>query len=502
MKVAFRVDASQETGTGHLMRCLCLADQLRAGGAAVRFVSRPLPDHLRNQVGRHGYEITFLPKSSASRPSPETSWSEEQQSQDAQQTLAVLADVGVCDLVIVDHYGLGLIWETAIRKAGSRLMVVDDLGRSHDCEVLLDQNFYADPVRRYSGRVPAACELLLGPRFALLRSEFAEARGHVQAREGDVRRLVIFLGGVDAGNVTETVLRAFRFIGRGDIAVDVVIGQTHPARERIEGLCNSMRETTCHVQTSNMAALLARADLAVGAGGSAIWERCVLGVPSLTLCLAGNQRELLVDGSRHGFAYVPDETPISEPSLSLHIRALLANSGLRHHLSRAGMALVDGKGAQRVAGVLARGSVSIRLANADDCAAIHAWRNDAAIRSVSRDTNEVPFEDHQRWFDDVLRSGNRHLLIGEWRGGGAVGVVRFDVNDSSAEVSIYLVPSRLGHGEGSALLLTAEDWLRSEHPEIDVINAEVLASNAPSQRLFERCGYQRQSAKFSKGLRV
>jgi UDP-2,4-diacetamido-2,4,6-trideoxy-beta-L-altropyranose hydrolase len=483
MRIAIRVDASAAIGSGHVLRCLSLADELRERGDGVLFASRDMPAHLAQWVADHGHRLAALPSGAAPEP------------RDAADTLEV---AGACDWVVVDHYGLGSGWERIVRGSGARLLAIDDLERPHEADLLLDQNLYAEPERRYADRVPAHCSRLVGPRYALLRREFAQARRGMQPRDGRVLRLLVFLGGMDAGNATEPVLRAVAAACPPDVGVDVVLGAGHPALERIRTLAAGLPDARCHVQTAAMVDLLAQADLAVGAGGTATWERCALGVPALALCIADNQRELLFNASRAGVVYAPDIAGIIDPqALVPHLRALLDNSGLRHHLSRRGLDLVDGDGARRVAAAMQPNDVAVRPAAAADRDSLHAWRNHPVVRAVSRNADEIDVDEHRRWFDRVLASDSRHLLIGE-RSGQPVGVVRFDVEGIAAEVSIYLVPQELGRGSGGALLCAAEAWLRQHRPELTSLRAQVRADNPPSHRLFERCGYTRQATEYAK----
>lgn len=353
MKVAVRADASPDIGSGHVMRSLCLADALKARGAAVRFLCRDLPAHLGELVGGHGHELAALPsRSMAPRPT-ESAWPDDLRTQDLQDVGAALQDWAGCDWLVVDHYAASSGWEEGARRHARRLMAIDDLGRTHDCNLLLDANLYLDGTSPYAGRLPPACRVLLGPAYALLRPEFLSARAAAVVRDGPAQRLLVFMGGMDASNATGLVLAALQCIGqaRRPAAMDVVIGQGHPARRDITAACLALG-AVLHVQTTEMAGLCAAADLAIGAGGSATWERCAVGLPTLALCLADNQRAILHNGSRAGLLYWPD-TPVADAALlAIHLQALLGNSGLRNHLSRNAMAAVDGLGAQKTADIL------------------------------------------------------------------------------------------------------------------------------------------------------
>ena len=353
MKVAVRADALPGIGSGHVMRGLCLADALRARGASVRFLCRDLPAHLSELVTGHGHELAALPSRSMVPRPAESAWPENLRTQDLQDVGAALQDWVGCDWLVVDHYAASSAWEHGARRHARRLMALDDLGRTHDCDLLLDANLYPDGTSPYAGRLSPTCRVLLGPAYALLRPEFLSARAVAVVRDGPAQRLLVFMGGMDADNATGQVLAALQCIGRAGrpAAIDVVIGQGHPARPEIMAACLSMG-AELHVQTTDMAGLCAAADLAIGAGGSATWERCAVGLPTLALCLADNQRAILHHGSRAGLFYWPD-TPMSDTTLlAFHLKALLANSGLRHHLSRNAMAAVDGLGVQKTADIL------------------------------------------------------------------------------------------------------------------------------------------------------
>jgi UDP-2,4-diacetamido-2,4,6-trideoxy-beta-L-altropyranose hydrolase len=483
MKVVIRADASAAVGSGHVMRCLSLADALSARGDSVSFVSRGMPAHLAQWIAEHGHRLVAMPENALDERS------------DADHTRATAAG---CDWLVVDHYDLGVNWERSVRDSTARMLAIDDLGRAHECNLLVDQNLGPEPDNRYADRVPPHCTRLLGPSHALLRAEFAEMHARMRAREGSVRRLLVFLGGMDAGNATERVLDVVAAACPADVAVDVVVGASHPALQRIQSRVSALPAGRCHVQVANMVELLAAADLAVGAGGTATWERCALGVPTLAVCIADNQRELLAHASRAGVVYVPDAADqLDARMLATHLRALLGNAALRQQMSSRGLELVDGQGAQRVADAMHGLDIVMRRAVAADCDQLHSWRNHPAVRAVSRSQAEIKLDDHRRWFDRVLASGTHELLIGE-SASEPVGVVRFDLDHDTAEVSIYLVPQAVGRGRGRALLSSAEAWLKHVHPEISTLRAHVQANNPRSHRLFEACGYVRQAADYTK----
>jgi len=501
MYIAFRTDATSQIGTGHFMRCLTLADELKKQGAQIRFVSRDLPDHLRDMLTEKDINLVSLKNhASASQINDlaHSAWLGISQAQDAQDTLQALSDQS-WDWLVVDHYALEARWESAMRGTAKQVMVIDDIAdRQHDCDVLLDQNFYADMQTRYSGKVPAHCQLLLGPRYALLREEFRKLHEQIKPRTGEVKRILVFFGGVDADNYTGRAIEALVNIDIKGVDVDVVIGARHPCRTEIETKC-AVQGFVCHVQTDKMAELMAAADLAIGAGGSATWERCCLALPTLALCTSDNQQKQIADAAQGGLLYAPVCNTNLADIIKRHVTALIENAYLRQFISRLAMQAVDGRGVLRIIGNLGCTRIVMRKAHEADLKKIFEWRNHRSIRPLSRNADPITWESHQKWFASVMASRDRDILIGQFNEM-PIGVVRFDKQGDCAEVSIYLVPDSNHFGQGRNLLLSAEEWLKSNRPKIRIIRACVLGGNEPSQRLFLGSGYLVETTYYLKNI--
>lgn len=357
MNVCIRTDSSIAIGTGHFMRCLTLADALKQRGAQIRFVSRHLPEHLRDMLTAKKYEFIPLSNSSIeaiSDKSAHAHWLGASQHTDAQASIQALSD-HIWDWLVVDHYALDAQWESALRQTAKNILVIDDIAdRQHDCDILLDQNFYADIDTRYTGKVPAHCQLLLGPQYALLRDEFRQLHEQTKPRTGPVKRVLVFLGGVDAGNYTGRIVEALATLGIEELHVDVVIGSQHPSREQIESEC-VQHGFTCHAQTDRMAELMAAADLAIGAGGSASWERCCLGLPTLVVSLAENQIDIAKALDLFGACrYIGSLETASASVMRGAIIDLLNHQSHLEALSEKAYSLVDGLGVDRLCQALSR----------------------------------------------------------------------------------------------------------------------------------------------------
>lgn len=495
--VAIRVDMSFEIGTGHFTRCLALADGLKRAGTRTRFIVRHAPAYLCDVVATSGHELISLDgavEDETSSGLAHTAWLGTSRRADARDTIRALGD-DAWDWMVVDHYALDREWEAEVRRKVRFILVIDDIAdRMHDCDLLLDQNFYLDAERRYSGKVPDRCRLLLGPRYALLRQEFLRARVGIAPRNGEVRRILVFFGGIDAAGLTREAIEALATIRGEELHVDVVIGSQHPESKTIMDRCAALGYA-CYVQTRRMAELMAGADLALGAGGSASWERCCLGLPTLALPVADNQRPVVEDAALAGLVCSPQLR--RGMSLADHLRGLLDNPLLLRAMSRNGMQAVDGLGVGRVLRAMGFSAVVVRRASISDSEKMLIWRNDPSIRSASRQTAPIERSEHDSWLAAVLADPNRPLLIGECDGV-EVGVVRFDVRRSTAEISIHVAPQFKGNGVGAQLLTAAESWLAEHRKEVVHIEAEVLRDNPQSHGLFRGNGYRIDSTRYIK----
>jgi UDP-2,4-diacetamido-2,4,6-trideoxy-beta-L-altropyranose hydrolase len=485
MNVAFRVDASSEIGTGNFFRCLTLADALNKCAWQIHFVSRQLPEELRRLLSDRGFGFSPI------------GWAASQAS-DAAKTIQSLS-ASSWEWLIVDHDALDARWETELRKSAACIAVIDDLAdRSHDCDLLLDPNLRTVPNARYAGKVPADCRLLLGPAYALLREEFREARQRLMPRDGEVKRILVFFGGVDAENHTGQAIGAIAGLGIAGLQVDVVVCPANPRGDEIRSQCIH-HGFVYHAHTERRAELMAAADLACGAGGTVIWERCCLGLPTLAICADENQNHQIAAAARDGLLYAPERKGECLHFIQRHVGLLIENRSLRTAISRAGLRAVDAEGVWRVVRNLTRRNIELRTATVADSDDLFAWRNDPAVRAASRIPDIIDKKTHQSWVVSSLTSIDRILLIGE-SDGSPLGVVRFDLSGIEAEISIYLVPGPHPPGQGRSLLQCAERWLAVNRPEIARIRARVLAGNERSARLFLGAGYVIEFADYSKRI--
>jgi len=360
VNVVFRTDASLAIGSGHVMRSLTLAEALRGKGATCRFVCRNHAGNLVDLIRQRGFEAVLLPVANTShlviQSDTRLGWLGADWETDAAQTVACISE-SVIDWLIVDHYAIDARWEKRLRSVCCHLMVIDDLAdRPHDCDLLLDQNL-GRSTADYAGWVPTACTVLAGPKYALLRPEFANLRNHSLTRRAtpQLKRLLISMGGVDKDDASGKVLRALKETRAlaADCRITVVMGGHAPW---IDSVCEEAARmpwtTDVMVSVQDMASLMADSDLAIGAAGISAWERCCLGLPSLILVLADNQ----LPGARAldsaGAALLLDEKNPLEGELQEKI-AFLSIAQQLGNMRHACSSLTDGSGAAILSAMVA-----------------------------------------------------------------------------------------------------------------------------------------------------
>lgn len=363
MNITFRTDASLQIGTGHVIRCLTLAEALHAGGAQCCFICRELSGNLIELIQQRRFGVTVLPATTQvsvadevnveGRPDYAT-WLATDWSTDVAQT-RVCVRAAMVDWLIVDHYTLDARWEQALRPLCRKVMVIDDLAdRQHDCDVLLDQNLGRN-ASDYRQFVPMNCTVLAGPHYALLRPEFAALRDESLHRRAtpQLSQLLISMGGVDQFDATSKILMALQDCALpAGLRIIVVMGSQAPWLERVKLLAKEMPwPTDVRVNVNNMAQLMTDSDLAIGAAGGTSWERCCLGLPTLLVLVAENQRSgavALEQSQSVKLIGSIDAIPSALPSI---FNSLVATDVLSQ-LSQRGRLVTDGSGASRVVNAL------------------------------------------------------------------------------------------------------------------------------------------------------
>lgn len=461
-----RADASPSIGGGHVMRCLALAHALSADGW---------------RVGLAGTAITF-----ATVPLPAEIIIERFELSDAYDPLELMALISSCDLLIVDHYGLGATYELACRPWCKRILVIDDLAdRRHDCDLLLDQTL-GRAVADYSGLVPLHCTMMTGTAYALLRPKFSAVRLTLPV-VGPLRRVVLALGTTDPTRLLPGAIVAMR-AALPNAELVVVVGSSAPHHEEISQAVQTAG-AVLYSDVLDMAELLVQADLVVAAAGSITWELCALARPMVLVQSVANQTNNVAAMQAARAAVVSDLA-----GLETVVRSLAADDALRARIAAAAGILCDGRGAQRVAmnvcpEYAADGApVTLRPATMNDAMMVLEWQRSPETRRFAREP-AVPSEaEHLVWMTRCLSDPGClfNIILHD---GAPTGVVRLNHLASQCpvafEVSIFVAPKKYRLHLGRAALNLARRLV----PEA-VLNAQVHLDNAASRALFLSVGYR------------
>jgi UDP-2,4-diacetamido-2,4,6-trideoxy-beta-L-altropyranose hydrolase len=343
------------------MRCLTLAEAFVERGAKCLFVCRGLPDNLAKLISRRGHYLALLPMGSErdwpllGTDSP--NWLTVDEETDSEETLGALK-VRYCELMVVDHYGLGSRWEKCIRPHFNRIVALDDLAnRNHALDYLIDQT-HGRSAAEYQSLVPEHCKVMAGASYALLRKEFSRMRPYALAKRnkscGKIKRVLVSLGGTDPDNITDTVLHGLTSCAQRP-SVDVLIGGCNPHLQYLQKKWGRRSDIIFHVDAPRVPNLMVSADLCVGAGGITSWERCCLGLPTLGIITASNQIAII-----KSLAAAEALENLGEPDSQLSARVMEAIdsfSGNSHKLSlmsEAAHAICDGAGTKRVIDTLTK----------------------------------------------------------------------------------------------------------------------------------------------------
>ena len=487
IQVVVRADASARLGTGHLRRCLALARALVDCGAAVRFLAHPLDGSARALLGRLPFDTLWLPETTL----PE----------DPQAVLALLRGSGT-ELLVVDHYRLGAEWHEAVRHGlGCRLAVIDDLAdRLLAPDLLVDPNFHPDHALKFAGRLSREPKWLVGPRFALLDPAYASAPRY-RFRE-TVQSIGIFMGGSDPTDACSAALQACREVAGFAGSIEVVSSRLSPHFEGLQSACARWPDTGLLADLPDLAGFFARHDLQLGAGGGATWERCCIGAPTIACLVAENQMATLPHLQALGVLVWADGRPNLAKSLGASLRQLLDDPMRRRELGQRGARLVDGRGAARVAAVLA-GVAAVGLrprpAQAGDAQLLLDWANDPLVRSNAFSVQTITAPQHAQWLQERLANPGRcRIFIIEASNGIPVGQVRFDWREPCWEIGYSVDALFRQTGLARPMLQVALAAFAPVAASAQIVG-RVKFDNPTSAQVFRRLGFVQSEAVDERG---
>jgi len=460
-----RADGDTCMGTGHIMRCIALAQAWKDRGGYVTFLSHCDSEALRQRIVVEGFE--FIPVEKR-HPDP----------YDLGHSLEIVRQFKIQNSkfktwLVVDGYHFTPDYQKAIRENGCRLLVIDDMAHldHYHADILLNQNIHASNLHYSCDRDTVK---LLGCEYVLLRREFLKYKNW--------KREILTL----------KVINALNNMNDPDLEVKVVAG---PANANINSLKKEFHHSPFFFrllrEVNNMPELMVWADVAISAGGSICWELCFMGLPSLIVTVADNQVGIAEGLSKAGVGI--DLGLHENISIKQYIQALkeiLQDKNKRTYLSEQGQRLVNGKGRLRVINGMLVGQVKLRKVQESDCELLWKWANDPETRAASFSSAPIPWEDHTRWFNSKLNSANCMMYIAIMNDVIPLGQIRYDIKQENAVISISIDSKFRSKGYGAILIREALKRLFNES-DVRRVHAYVKQDNNSSASVFTKAGFKK-----------
>ncbi|HEX5398549.1 MAG TPA: UDP-2,4-diacetamido-2,4,6-trideoxy-beta-L-altropyranose hydrolase [Verrucomicrobiae bacterium] len=459
-----RADGNTTIGTGHVMRCLALAEGWRDTREDAAFAMRTTTEPLNERLRQQRFESRQLTAIMGT-------------GEGALQTIAV-AQAMQSEWVVLDGCNFKGDYQQQIKEAGLKVLTVDDYGHAetYPADIVLNQNLAANP--QWYARRGQQTRLLLGPRYVLLRRQFAAWKDWRREIAPLARKVLITLGGADADNITSQVIESLRGL---DVELKVVVGGSNP---HFNQLC-SLIQPPCSIlrDALDMPDLMAWADVAVSASGLTSCELAFMGLPHLVLALEEKQRPNVeaLDAAGVARKTTPDR-------LADDLRALLNDASWRAKMSRRGRELVDGQGVSRVIANLRAASLALRPAREDDAHLFGEWAGDPGFRAALRLPVELSREACRQWFCERVNAPNAGFYLATNSGNVPLGQIYFEVRGDEAFLFAGLAKEFRGRRYGAGLILRGSEQCFADRP-VKRINAACLPQNTAAVRALKLAGY-------------
>jgi UDP-2,4-diacetamido-2,4,6-trideoxy-beta-L-altropyranose hydrolase len=353
-KVVFRVDSGSHIGIGHVMRCLTLGRELK-NTFEVLFICK---SHLGSnyEIVEAEFSVHKIPDTvdknlSDSEKSDYSNWLGGTQEKDATETNKILNSLNDLALVIVDHYSLDKVYESNLNTP--YVMVIDDLmNRSHNCDILLDQNISAD-LFQYKKLTNERCKTFyMGSSFCLLRPEFREEKLRINSRifNKEIKNIVVFFGAADVNNDTLKFMNAVMPDFGTKFKFTLILSEKHQDFQKCSDMVSIYSNVTLMGFSKNFMELMKSADLFIGAGGTTTWERACLGIASALISVADNQKLVCEKLQSESVCYYLGESnSMSKEKWNWFFTEIVPQKAMWYDFRNKSFSLVDGEGAVKIA---------------------------------------------------------------------------------------------------------------------------------------------------------
>jgi len=327
-----RVDASPEIGIGHIMRCLTLAQELKNNFDKIIFLTRKDSGDFTETIMKNEFEVIFIPTNNDS---------------DIIKNI-VTTNSENKNFLLIDHYDVDSNFESSLKNIFEKIFVIDDLAnRKHDCDLLIDQNYYRDLNHRYKKLIQNDTITLLGSKYAIIRPEFRNINKKTIKKNSQIKKILVSFGGSDPTNECKKALDALCSIENNQFEIVAIVGIYNNKFERLKKLYEKYSNIKIYRHVNDLSQLMLNSDLFIGAGGTTTWERFYMGLPSIVTIISDDQKESIEFLSDMG--HVINLGLAKNVTMKTYIQTLQKlNSDLIYNMSLNNQKLVDGNGSNRI----------------------------------------------------------------------------------------------------------------------------------------------------------
>lgn len=484
-----RSDATISMGSGHMMRCIALAQAWKKRGGFVTFISHCPNETITKRLDSEGFNLIRIKEICP-------------HSQDLETTLNILynhfssIEKQISDTrhwIVLDGYHFTPDYQKSLMAKGFKLLVIDDYNHldHYHATLLLNQNIGSD---QYTYSCPDdtinpdGTIKLLGTKYIMLRSEFLLAKQ--TKKNASTKNILVTLGGSDPDNTTAIVLNALKKITDPIIQFKIILGPDNPNTAHLKDTYKNSDSNFEFIENADMPKIMAWADMALTAGGSTCWELCFMAVPFIIIIIAPNQLKLACALEHKGAAVcIGEKESLTPEKITNSIAMMIHNHKKLEAIKDIETRLVDGKGLKRIIRAMVAGKIILRSANINDTKQLYEWANDKETRAVSFKPDPISWEEHLTWFKRKLTDQNSWIYIAHNHTGDDIGQIRFDQTDELFNISYLLDKKFRRLGLGKSILKAGIKKIRSTIQQPAQLVGKIKTDNVASIKSFENCGF-------------
>ncbi len=474
-KIFFRADGSASIGLGHVIRSLALADMLKNDFDCHFIIRNPLPT-LKTQILTVCQSIIEL-----------------DDKEDYTTEADTLSDTLLHgdEIVVLDGYSFDTEYQKGIRKKGSKLACIDDIFSYHFVADLVINHAPGLTPKNYSAA--PYTKFCLGVDYSLLRKPFLDAAQKTRHIE-KIEKVFICFGGADFNNITLKVLKALDRPDWGIKQATVILGGANTFKDAIYDFTKNIKclkvDLYENQTAAQMVALMEACSLAIVPASSILYEIASVKMPVISGYYVDNQLSVNKGFTNLGvietvgnFNSFEHFEPVLKKVLSQNVQTFIDKQAKYFYGQSRKFLLKEFKKLELSL------TINIRRATEADMQLYFDWANDKMTRANAVHQEQIPLENHQKWFAGKVKSEKAVLYVAELNGE-PIGQVRFDLDHGNAIIDYAIDAHHRGKGLGSIMLKKCIHKVIQEYDSLDKVSGLVKISNTPSAKIFENIGFK------------